>query len=92
MKSIVLAVLLLAASGTVAADHMRCGNDLVLKGDHVSQVHSKCGEPVRTTRLENEFGARVGKREMYDSAHGTGNHVVTYRDERVVSIERLRSR
>lgn len=83
-------VLTLLLSTAAAADYMRCGNDLVLKGDHVVEVHDKCGEPVRTTRLENEFGAVVGKREVYDSAHGSRDHLVTYRDERVIRIDRLR--
>ncbi len=90
MKRGVTALLVLLAAGAVSADSMRCGNDLVLKGDHVSEVHKKCGEPVRSTTLENEFGATIGKREIYDSAHGSRDHLVTYRDERVISIERLR--
>ncbi|SEO70927.1 DUF2845 domain-containing protein [Aquisalimonas asiatica] len=90
MIRIIVATLALIAVAPAAADFMRCGNDLVQRGDHIAEVHRKCGEPVRTSVLENEYGAAVGKREVYDSAHGSRDHLVTYHGERVVRIERLR--
>ena len=85
-----LAVIMTAMTSTAVADFIRCGNDLVQKGDHVSAVHSKCGQPLRTTQLENEFGAMFGKRELYSDVCGSRDRLVTYRDERVVRIDILR--
>ncbi|WP_290648099.1 DUF2845 domain-containing protein [Aquisalimonas sp.] len=90
MRWTIPAVVLLLASSTLDAAPMRCGNDLVRTGDHITGVHDKCGQPIRTTRLVNRFGAVVGWREIYDSARGSRNHQVTYEGERVVRIELLR--
>ena len=92
MRRHTIAVAMLALAMPFAADAMRCGQDLVSKGDHITDVHAKCGEPIRTIKLTNRHGAQVGLREVYDSSRGTRKHEVTYRSDRVVDIERLSGR
>ncbi|MDN3518869.1 DUF2845 domain-containing protein [Aquisalimonas lutea] len=90
MKRLIAVAPLLLASLPASADSMRCGNALILPGDHVTEVHEVCGEPVQTTEIENRFGARVGTREVYETGYGRPRHSVTYEDDRVVAIERIR--
>lgn len=90
MIRLIAAAPLLLVSIPASADSMRCGNDLILPGDHITEVHEVCGEPVRTTEIENRFGARVGTREVYETGYGRPRHSVTYEDDRVVAIERIR--
>lgn len=85
-----LALAMAFASSTAAASSMRCGNDLVRKGDHISEVHGKCGPPATSTVLENKYGAAVGKQELYDNVRGSRDRLVTYHGDRVVRIEILR--
>lgn len=40
-----LAIILLSLALAPNASALRCGSDLVKKGDHISQVLDKCGEP-----------------------------------------------
>lgn len=84
----VLGLVFLATS--LEAAPMRCGNDLVRTGDHITEVEAKCGEPIRATRVENEYGATAGWRKVYDGAHGSRNHEVTFVGDRVTRIELLR--
>ena len=90
MRWFIGAMALALVSTALDAAPMRCGNDLVREGDHITEVHEKCGEPMRVTELENKYGAKVGWREVYDSARGSRNHQVTYEGDRVVRIELLR--
>ncbi len=40
-----LLTIILLLSFAAAAQALRCGNDLVQKGDHITEVLEKCGEP-----------------------------------------------
>lgn len=50
-----LAATLLAPAG-FAADGVRCGNRLILRGDHAAKVRKYCGEPVAVRAWAMERG------------------------------------
>ena len=60
---ILLVALALLLSPLSQADTLRCGSGLITSDDHLSEVQSKCGEPVTRQFL--------GYREVIDYYSGT---------------------
>lgn len=81
---------ILLAAATAHADGLRCGNDLVAKGDSIVSVERSCGPPMRQADLVNAHGKRIGTVWYIDAGYGRDNRRVEFRGGRVASIERIR--
>jgi hypothetical protein len=94
MKSLLplasLALLVAAPALEAAAAGLRCGNDLVQRGDSIVHVRQKCGDPLHQADLVNDRGKVIGTVLYFDPGYGRKDRRVTFRGGRVVSIERLR--
>lgn len=91
------AVLVAALSLATPALALRCGSDLVHKGDHVIEVLNKCGEPVWRERWEDEIIERrffdilerqtvVMEEWLYDFGPTRLLHILRFRNSRLESI------
>jgi hypothetical protein len=91
------AVLVAAFSLATPALALRCGSDLVHKGDHVIEVLNKCGEPVWRERWEDEIIERrffdtlerqtvVMEEWLYDFGPTRLLHILRFRNSRLESI------
>lgn len=91
MKRAMVAASLILASAIASAEvkSMRCGNTLVQRGDHITEVRARCGDPEFSQEVQNKFGATIGLREVYDIGHGRPKHEVTYHGTEVVRIKRI---
>lgn len=69
--------LVLLLSITVSTQALRCGTHLVQKGDHITEVKRKCGEPVHQEKwLEDRIILRKPHR-LLPHEHRLGSVVVT---------------
>lgn len=91
MKSLMALALLfgLLAATSVNADGLRCGNDLVSKGDSIVSVERSCGPPIREAELVNAYGKRIGTVWYVDGGYGRNDRRVEFRGGRVARIERI---
>jgi hypothetical protein len=91
------AVVVAALSLATPALALRCGSDLVHKGDHVIEVLNKCGEPVWRERWEDEIIERrffdtlerqtvVMEEWLYDFGPTRLLHILRFRNSRLESI------
>lgn len=84
--------LLLALSASVAlGDTLRCGSNLVNRGDRTFEVQRKCGEPAHQDFIgytQGDYGRRESTREewVYGPWNG-GTYILTFEANRLVSIE-----
>lgn len=100
---IISIILMLSLSPTAAA--LRCGTELVTKGDHVSEVLHKCGEPdYREKWVEDRFilhkphpllpheqsvGAVIVNLWTYNFGRRQFMRELRFENGRLVDIERL---
>jgi hypothetical protein len=95
--SFVSAVLVVSFSLATPALALRCGSDLVHKGDHVIEVLNKCGEPMWRERWEDEIIERrffdtlerqtvVMEEWLYDFGPTRLLHILRFRNSRLESI------
>jgi|GEM_PF-6671192 len=85
-----LAILLVLVTPTTQAAGMRCGNDLVQRGDSIVGVRDKCGDPIHQADLVNDRGRVIGTVLYFDLGYGRNDRRVVFRGGRVVAIERVR--
>ncbi len=93
MPRILLPTVLLIAlisAPAVQADGLRCGNELVQRGDSIVSVEKACGEPMRKSNLVNDYGKVIGTVLYFEGGYGRSDRRVVFRGGRVVDIERLR--
>lgn len=90
MRIAALVLVLILVGPSAHADGLRCGNDLVQRGDSIISVERKCGEPIREADLVNDRGKVVGTILYFDAGYGKADRRVTFRAGRVVRIERVR--
>jgi hypothetical protein len=60
-------------SGSVRADYMRCGRDLVSEGDHQGEVLAACGEPLLSSQRRVYRSGIPARRFRSLSAANLGN-------------------
>ncbi len=71
------------------AASLRCGNDLVQRGDSYLDVTDACGKPAREVALVGEDDQRVGTALYYKGGYGKADRKVYLRGGTVTGIERL---
>ncbi|MES2818622.1 MAG: DUF2845 domain-containing protein [Pseudomonadota bacterium] len=82
--------------GTVQADTLRCGSQLISVGDRAFEVQQKCGEP----RFRDLVGYNLGPNERRESpieewVYGPDNgmlRILTFEGSRLIRIESQRGR
>jgi hypothetical protein len=91
------ALLLASLALTAPALALRCGSNLVHKGDHIIEVLNKCGEPVWRERWEDEVIERrffdtlerqsvVMEEWFYDFGPSRLLHILRFKNSRLESI------
>ena len=91
----------ISAAGTVSAESMRCGNSIVDETVSVTDLLTKCGEPlskdVRTedvfvrnpdTGFNRKIGTRIIERWIYQRSNRSLPMAVTIIDGKVNKLER----
>ena len=65
MRAILFALMAMFSVCAIASDTVRIDGRIVTTGMSVAEVIDRAGEPSRTVRVENAYGAAIGERWEY---------------------------